>query len=80
MRPAEIAIDAQEVDAADRAYETTQRRDRAGTPGPRPSGGVGETREGVKCLHAHYAYWLAGGRVPVGEWVAERLAEAPIAG
>ena len=42
--------------------------------GPRPSGGVGGTRRGVKCLHAHLAWWLAGGDDPVGEWVAARLA------
>lgn len=42
--------------------------------GPRPSGGVGGTRRGVKCLHAHYGWWLAGGQDPVGAWVAERLA------
>jgi len=41
--------------------------------GPRPSGGVGGTREGVKCLHAHLAWWLAGGDDPVGAWVAQRL-------
>ena len=29
---------------------------------------------GVKCLHAHYAWHLAGGDDPVGRWVAERLA------
>src|SRR5690606_25858566 len=45
----------------------------AGHTGPRPSGGVGGTRRGVKCLHAHYAWWLAGGDDPVGAWVAERL-------
>ncbi len=43
--------------------------------GPRPSGGVGGTRIGVKCLHAHYAWHLAGGDDPVGAWVAARLAE-----
>ena len=37
--------------------------------GPRPSGGVGGTRRGVKCLHAHYAWFLAGGDDPVGAWV-----------
>lgn len=42
--------------------------------GPRPSGGVGGTRRGVKCLHAHYAWHLAGGDDPVGRWVAARLA------
>jgi hypothetical protein len=41
--------------------------------GPRPSGGVGGTRRGVKCLHAHLAWWLAGGDDVVGDWVAERL-------
>ena len=38
--------------------------------GPRPSGGVGGTRTGVKCLHAHYAWHLAGGDDPVGRWVS----------
>ena len=42
--------------------------------GPRPFGGVGGTRVGVKCLHAHFAWWLAGGDDPVGIWVAEQLA------
>ena len=42
--------------------------------GHRPTGGVGGTRVGVKCLHAHYAWHLAGGDDPVGAWVAEQLA------
>ena len=41
--------------------------------GPRPSGGVGGTRKGVKCLHAHYAWFLAGGDDPVGRWVDKQL-------
>ena len=41
--------------------------------GPRPFGGVAGTRIGVKCLHAHFGWWLAGGDDPVGEWVAEKL-------
>ena len=45
----------------------------AGHVGPRPTGGVGGTRRGVKCLHAHYAAWLATGDDPVGAWVHERL-------
>jgi hypothetical protein len=44
-----------------------------GWTGARPSGGVGGTRQGVKCLHCHYAWFLAGGDDPVGRWVAERL-------
>jgi hypothetical protein len=27
----------------------------------------------VKCLHAHYAWFLAGGDDPVGRWVADEL-------
>ena len=42
--------------------------------GPRPHGGVGGTRTGVKCLHAHYAWFLAGGDDPVGAWVSTQLA------
>lgn len=38
---------------------------------PRPTGGVGGARAGVKCLHAHYAHTRAGGDNPVGESVAE---------
>lgn len=41
--------------------------------GPRPSGGVGGTRKGVKCLHAHYAAYLAGCTDPVGAWVASQI-------
>ena len=43
--------------------------------GPKPSGGVGGTRKGVKCLHAHYAWFLAGGKDPVGAWVDKALKE-----
>ena len=39
--------------------------------GPVPEGGVGGTREGVKCLHAHYAHAAAGAANPVGELVAD---------
>ena len=38
--------------------------------GPRPSGGVGGARDGVKCLHAHYADHAAGHDNPVGGAVA----------
>ena len=45
--------------------------------GPRPCGGVGGTRRGVKCLHAHLAWHLAGGDDPVGRWTAEQLRLRP---
>ncbi len=41
--------------------------------GPTPSGGVGGTARGVKCLHAHYAWHLAGGDDPVGKWLLQHL-------
>lgn len=41
--------------------------------GPKPYGGVGGTRIGVKCLHAHYANYLVTGEDPVGEWVEQKL-------
>lgn len=42
-------------------------------PGAERWGGVGGTREGIKCLHAHYAYHLSGGDDIVGRWTAERV-------
>jgi hypothetical protein len=75
VRAAEAAVDPDELRAAHERYAAE--RDAAlppGHTGPRPAGGVGGTRTGVKCLHAHYAYLLAGGDDPVGRWVAERLA------
>jgi exopolyphosphatase/guanosine-5'-triphosphate,3'-diphosphate pyrophosphatase len=36
-------------------------------------GGVGGTRRGLKCLHAHYANHLAGGDDGVGAWVAREV-------
>jgi uncharacterized protein len=76
VRAAEAAVDPAEVARAHQRHAAE--RDSALPPdhvGPRPSGGVGGTRKGVKCLHAHYAWHLAGGDDPVGRWVAARLAE-----
>ena len=44
-----------------------------GHQGPRPTGGVGGTRAGVKCLHAHYADTAAGNSNPIGVWTAEQI-------
>lgn len=38
-----------------------------------PTGGVGGTRTGVKCLHAHLANYLVGADDPVGALVAEAM-------
>lgn len=77
VRRAEADVDAQALAAAHLAYAAE--RDAAIPPdwsGPRPSGGVGGTRRGVKCLHAHYAWFLAGGDDPVGRWTQAHLREA----
>ena len=66
--PADVLADAHLRYAAERDAALPP-----GYAGPAPSGGVGGTRQGVKCLHAHYAWHLAGGDDPVGQWVAVRL-------
>jgi hypothetical protein len=74
VRRSEVAVDLDELAAAHARYAAE--RDAlvpADHEGPRPSGGVGGTARGVKCLHAHYAWYLAGGDDPVGRWVADHL-------
>lgn len=73
---AEAEVDPLSLEKAHQSY--ARERDAMMPPdfaGPAPSGGVGGTRRGVKCLHAHYAWYLAGGDDPVGAWVAARLGE-----
>lgn len=78
VRRAEREIDGDQIAAAHRRYAAERDAELpAGHTGPRPSGGVGGTRVGVKCLHAHYAWYLAGGDDPVGRWVAAHLDAAP---
>jgi uncharacterized protein len=77
VRAAEAAVDPEVLADAHRRYAAERDADiPPGWAGARPAGGVGGTRRGVKCLHAHYAWYLAGGDDPVGEWVAGRLAAA----
>jgi exopolyphosphatase/guanosine-5'-triphosphate,3'-diphosphate pyrophosphatase len=57
------------VDGAHRAYAI----EREAVGGEAGSGGVGGTRTGIKCLHAHLAYALVGGDDPVGAEVAAAL-------
>ncbi len=74
VRRAEQAVNPKALAQAHRRYALE--RDSAiskNHQGPKPSGGVGGTRQGVKCLHAHFAWFLAGGDDPVGRWVAEQL-------
>ncbi len=51
-----------------RRIVATVRRD-----GAQASGGVGGTRTGVKCLHAHLANYLVGADDPVGALVASEV-------
>lgn len=77
VRAASAAVDGAELAAAHARY--ARERDAllpAGHEGRRPAGGVGGTRRGVKCLHAHYAWFLAGGDDPVGRWVENHLGGA----
>jgi len=60
-----MAVDAAHAEAAeDRARDF---------PEARAWGGVGGTRRGIKCLHAHYANHLGGGDDVVGRRVAEQV-------
>jgi len=79
VRRAELEIDPDQLAATHAAYAAE--RDAAipvDHDGPRPFGGVGGTRRGVKCLHAHYGHWLAGGDDPVGAWVHAQLRESDL--
>ena len=59
--------------AMDRYRDEREARIPEGYGGHRPSGGVGGTRAGVKCLHAHYAYTAAENANPIGAWTAEQI-------
>jgi hypothetical protein len=74
VRAAERSIEPSVIAAVHARYAAE--RDRAIAPGhrgPRPYGGVGGTRTGVKCLHAHVANALAGNDDAVGRWALERI-------
>ncbi len=78
VRQAEAEVDPDKLAEAHGRY--ARLRDGEIAPshdGPRPSGGVGGTRRGLKCLHAHVAWHLAGGNDPVGAWVTARLGWDP---
>ncbi len=74
----EDLVDPEELDAAHAAYARRResavvRRDLV-----QPTGGVAGTRRGVKCLHAHLAYFLVGGQDPVGALVAAEVGVPPL--
>lgn len=59
--------------AMDRYREHRETLLPAGWRGPTPSGGIGGSRGGVKCLHAQYADTAAGNDNPIGADVARRI-------
>lgn len=61
------------ADALAAAHEEYARERSRGFPQALGWGGVGGATRGAKCLHAHYANHLAGGRDPIGAWVAEEI-------
>ncbi len=74
VNQAEAAVDPKELQAChDQHNKLRDALLPEGYVGPTPTGGVGGTRVGVKCLHAHYANYLVGADDPVGRWVHERL-------
>ncbi len=74
VKRAERSIDPESIADAHARYAAERDAELDSTDqAPRPSGGVGGTRRGVKCLHAHVAWWLAGGDDPVGRWAAGEL-------
>lgn len=80
VRAAQDAVDSRALALSHARYAAE--RDAAVPPGhagPVPKGGVGGTRTGVKCLHAHVAWHLVGGDDPVGAWVLARLAQRDLA-
>ena len=78
VRAAEAEVPAEAIAAAHAAYAAERDALIARRPHrARPSGGVGGTRAGVKCLHAHLAWWLTGADDPVGEWTARRIGLHP---
>jgi hypothetical protein len=66
----ERLVDADELQRAHDDYAARRAALLDDERAPAPSGGVGGTRRGVKCLHAHLANFLAGAEDPVGRLVA----------
>lgn len=73
VRRLEAALDPEAIAEAHRAYARRRATLVAVTEAPQPSGGVGGTRQGLKCLHAHLAAFLAGLEDPVGVAVAAEV-------
>jgi len=69
----ETLVDAVELQRTHDEYSRRRRAATIRTDLAQPSGGVGGTRTGVKCLHAHLANFLVCADDPVGQLVASTL-------
>jgi hypothetical protein len=75
---AKLEVDSEMAARLASAHQRYERQRNASLrPGvhPRPSGGVGGSSGGVKCLHAHYADHAAGNTNPIGLDVARQIGE-----
>lgn len=80
VRATQAKIDAdpvlrQAVEAAHARYAHERDAGLPSTARLRPTGGVGGSSGGVKCLHAHYADFAAGNDNPIGLQVHEQIGE-----
>ncbi|NNN01556.1 MAG: DUF501 domain-containing protein [Acidimicrobiaceae bacterium] len=69
----EAMVDPVRLRATHDAYAERRRVATVRVEAVQARGGVGGTRVGVKCLHAHLANYLVGADDPVGELVAEAI-------
>lgn len=69
----EELVDAEHLQRTHDAYAERRTNATLRREGAQPSGGVGGTRRGVKCLHAHLANYLVGADDPVGALVAAEV-------
>ena len=74
----EELVDAQHLARVHDEYAERRRQSLVRRDLTQPQGGVGGTRIGVKCLHAHLANYLVGYDDPVGELVASTLDVPPL--
>ena len=69
----ETMVDELELERTHESYHARRLAATVRVGGAQPQGGVGGTRVGVKCLHAHLANYLVVGDDPVGELVAHEV-------
>ena len=72
---ATLGLDA--IAAVHEAYAARRQAAIVRLDAPAPAGGVGGTRVGIKCLHAHLANYLAGNDDLVGQLVTTLVALPP---